>query len=77
MGRHPEKPRLVPIRIPIPLPFRPIEGFNQENAKKALNETGLLEGGRFGLAVVVAFGYRVNPQPEKKRQPLEAVVRWV
>lgn len=55
----------------------PIEGFNQANAEAVLNETGLLEGGRFGLAVMVAFGYRVNPQPLKTRQAMEAVVRWI
>jgi nitroreductase len=55
----------------------PIEGFNQENAEAVLNDAGLLEGKRFGLAVMVAFGYRVNPQPVKTRQAMEQVVRWV
>ena len=55
----------------------PIEGFNQDNAEAVLAEAGLLEDGRFGLAVMVAFGYRVNPQPVKTRQPMEQVVRWV
>jgi nitroreductase len=54
----------------------PIEGFNREQAEAVLAEAGLLEGGRFGLAVMVAFGYRINPQPTKTRQALEAVVRW-
>ena len=55
----------------------PIEGFNQDNAEAVLNEAGLLEDGRFGLAVMVAFGYRVNSQPVKTRQAMEDVVRWV
>jgi len=55
----------------------PIEGFNQENAEAVLAEAGLLEDGRFGLAVMVAFGYRVTPQPVKTRQAMEQVVRWV
>ena len=55
----------------------PIEGFNQQNAEAVLNEAGLLEDGRFGLAVMVAFGYRVNPQPAKTRQAIDEVVRWV
>lgn len=55
----------------------PIEGFNQEGADKVLAEAGLLEDGRLGLAVMVAFGYRINPQPEKKRRPMEDVVKWV
>lgn len=55
----------------------PIEGFNQAGAERVLAEAGLLEDGRFGLAVMVAFGYRINPQPLKTRQTLEAVVRRV
>lgn len=55
----------------------PCEGFNRQDAEAILAEAGLLENGRFGLAVMVAFGYRVKPQPEKTRQPIEDVVRWV
>lgn len=55
----------------------PIEGFNQEDAEKVLATAGLLEDGRFGLAVMVAFGYRINPQLEKKRRPMEEVAKWV
>lgn len=54
----------------------PIEGFNRAEAEAVLDEAGLLEGGRFGLAVMVAFGYRVNPQPPKTRQAFDEVVRW-
>ena len=54
----------------------PVEGFNREDAEAVLAEAGLLEDGRFGLAVMVAFGYRVNPQPVKTRQAIEDVVRW-
>jgi nitroreductase len=54
----------------------PIEGFNREQAERVLDEAGLLEDGRFGLAVMVAFGYRINPQPAKTRQTLDEVVRW-
>lgn len=55
----------------------PIEGFNRAGAEAVLAEAGLLENGRFGLAVMVAFGYRANPQPRKTRQSTEDVVRWV
>ena len=55
----------------------PIEGFVQTGADRVLAEAGLLEDGRFGLAVMVAFGYRVNPPPEKTRQSPEQVTRWV
>jgi nitroreductase len=54
----------------------PVEGFNRGDAEAVLGDAGLLEGGRFGLAVMVAFGYRVNPQPAKTRQAMEEVVRW-
>lgn len=54
----------------------PIEGFNREHAESVLNDAGLLENGRFGLSVMVAFGYRVNPQPPKTRQAMDDVVRW-
>ena len=55
----------------------PIEGFNREQAEAVLDAAGLLEGGRFGLAVMAAFGYRAKPQPDKTRQALEEIVRWV
>ncbi len=54
----------------------PIEGFSRDNAEAVLNEGGLLEDGRFGLAVMAAFGYRVSPQPAKTRQGMDEVVRW-
>ena len=55
----------------------PIEGFGQAGAEGILAEAGLLEDGHFGLAVMVAFGYRVDPQPTKTSQTLELVTRWV
>ncbi len=55
----------------------PIEGFNPEKAEAVLDEAGLLENGRFGLAVMVAFGYRVKPQTPKLRQSMADIVRWV
>ncbi len=55
----------------------PIEGFSQEGADRILAEAGLLEDGGFGLAVMAAFGYRINPQTEKTRQTLEQITRWV
>lgn len=55
----------------------PIEGFDQKSAEGVLAEAGLLEDGRYGLAVMAAFGYRINPQPAKTRRPPEEVVAWV
>lgn len=55
----------------------PTEGFNREDAETILEDAGVLENGRFGLAVMVSFGYRIKAQPEKTRQAIEDVVRWV
>lgn len=55
----------------------PVEGYDQAAAEAVLAEAGLLEGGEWGLAVMVAFGYRVNPQTPKSRQRLDDIVRWV
>lgn len=45
--------------------------------EKILAEHRLLDNGRYGLAVMVAFGYRLNEPSEKTRQPPEEVVFWV
>ena len=55
----------------------PIEGFNQKGADQALADAGMLDPAKLGLAVMVAFGYRIDPQPAKTRQTLEQVVQWV
>lgn len=55
----------------------PIEGFDVNDAENVLAEAGVLDRANYGLAVMVAFGYRVNQQPEKTRQATEDVVAWV
>lgn len=55
----------------------PIEGFDMAGTEAILAEAGVLDTAEFGLAVMLAFGYRVNPQPAKTRQPMADVVRWV
>lgn len=55
----------------------PIEGYDQAGAESVLTEAGILEPKEWGLAVMVAFGYRIHPQPAKVRQPLAEVVQWV
>lgn len=55
----------------------PIEGFNVNDAENVLTEAGVLDRANYGLAVMVAFGYRINRQPEKTRQAMEDVVVWV
>ena len=49
----------------------------QNNIGDLLTEAGVLDRVNYGLAVMVAFGYRVNQQPEKTRQATEDVVVWV
>lgn len=55
----------------------PVEGYDQDQAETALAEAGLLDRSEWGLAVMVGFGYRVNPQSTKVRQPMSDVVKWV
>jgi nitroreductase len=55
----------------------PVEGYDQADAEAILHRAGVLNTGEWGLAVMVAFGYRVNPQSTKVRQPMADVVQWV
>jgi len=55
----------------------PIEGMQREAAEAILLEASRLDGRHWGLAVMVAFGYRKNPPPPKTRQSVEAVVQWL
>lgn len=55
----------------------PVEGFKIEDAEAVLADAGVLDKRKFGLTVMVAFGYRINPQPAKTRQTMEEVVSWV
>lgn len=54
-----------------------VEGYDQADAEAVLAEAGVLDPAEWGLAVMVAFGYRVNPQSAKVRQDMADVVRWV
>lgn len=55
----------------------PIEGFDKDQVEQILQEEGILAKDRFGVACMVAFGYRVREPREKTRQSLEQVVQWV
>lgn len=55
----------------------PVEGFNREKTEGLLAEEGVLDRDNWSLAVMAAFGYRINPQPVKIRRPMEEVVSWV
>ena len=54
-----------------------VEGYDLEATEKILADAGVLDPSRFGLAVMAAFGYRINPPPTKTRQTLKEVVTWV
>jgi nitroreductase len=54
----------------------PIEGYDQADAEAVLAGAGVLDPKEWGLAVMVAFGYRVNPQSTKVRQPIADLVSW-
>jgi nitroreductase len=54
-----------------------IEGFDQEATETVLINAGVLNKENFGLAVMVAFGYRNKPQPPKTRQSLDDMTVWV
>ena len=51
----------------------PIEGFDRQ----ALNEILGLDESEKRVAIVVPFGYRLNPQPEKLRRQGSEVVTWI
>jgi nitroreductase len=54
----------------------PVEGYDQADAEAVLTAMGVMDPTEWGLAVMAAFGYRVNPQSTKVRQPLTEVTRW-
>lgn len=54
-----------------------IEGYDQGEAEAVLAGAGVLDTREWGLAVMVAFGYRVAPPSAKVRQAMADVVRWV
>ena len=51
----------------------PIEGFEKEKVEEILK----LDTTKFQVAMVLPFGYRLNPQPEQIRLPFEEVVEFI
>ncbi|MFA7083875.1 MAG: NAD(P)H-dependent oxidoreductase [Arcobacteraceae bacterium] len=51
----------------------PIEGYNKDEVETILN----LDKSQFRLAIILPFGYRVNPQSEQLRLPFEEVVEFI
>lgn len=55
----------------------PIEGFDYDAVSALLEKEGLLQNGHFGVAVMVAFGYRAEEPRPKTRKPLDEIVKWI
>jgi nitroreductase len=51
----------------------PIEGFEKEKIEEILN----IDTKRYQLAVIVPFGYRINPQSSQLRLGIDEVVRYL
>ena len=51
----------------------PIEGFD----RAALNEILGIDWNERRVALLVPFGYRVKPQPQKIRRSVDDVVKWI
>lgn len=51
----------------------PIEGFEKENVENLLG----IDTSKYQLAVIVPFGYRINPQSKQLRKDIEDVVEYL
>lgn len=55
----------------------PIEGFDKQKMEQLLADEGIMDPEHFGLACMVAFGYRSDEPRVKTRQNASQVVEWV
>jgi nitroreductase len=56
----------------------PIEGFHQEEAEALLKAKFGVDTDKYGLAYMVAFGYRkADPVNPKSRRNIEDIVSWL
>jgi nitroreductase len=55
----------------------PIEGFVRDEVEEILSREGAMDRKVYGICCMAAFGYRKNPQTEKKRRDLESVFEWI
>jgi len=51
----------------------PIEGFEKDQVEEILK----LDTTKFQVALVLPFGYRVNPQPKQLRKPMQDIVQFL
>jgi nitroreductase len=55
----------------------PIEGFDKKQVTAILQNEGIINDNDFGVACMVAFGYRQeDPKLPKTRQNLDEIVEW-
>ncbi len=54
----------------------PIEGFVAKDLEKVIGENFGINMEHFGISCMVAFGYRVNSQRPKTRQPMDEIIKW-
>ncbi|TCN01010.1 nitroreductase [Paenibacillus sp. BK033] len=55
----------------------PIEGFDKKQVTAILQNEGIINGDDFGVACMVAFGYRQkHPKRPQTRQQLDEIVEW-
>ncbi|MNO22962.1 putative NAD(P)H nitroreductase YfkO [compost metagenome] len=55
----------------------PIEGFDKLKIEEILAAEGIMDPEHFGIACMVAFGYRLNEPRGKTRRSADQVVQWV
>lgn len=51
----------------------PIEGFEKDKVEEILN----IDKEKEEAALILTFGYRVKPAPEKKRMKLDEITEWI
>lgn len=54
-----------------------IEGFSKKEMDEFLTREKLADPAEFGMALMVAFGYRIKEPRPKTRRPIDEVVHWV
>ncbi len=56
----------------------PIEGFKREKVEEILSKEGIVDTNKFGVSVMVAFGYKkADLEWPKTRRPIKEVAKWV
>lgn len=54
----------------------PIEGFNMDKMNHILREDFQIDTNHYGISVMAAFGYRINPARPKARLAEQEVIEW-